>query len=288
MEVSGFGSDTGSYTLSSAAGSNYCPGVETIALGEELSGEMDDEGVAWYGFSGNAGQNLTFWVESTNLDPMLSLYDSQGIMLGNDDNNRDGVDPLLSTTLPEDGNYCLEVNTFGFETGPFTLSMVEGTVFCPGADTLDLDQTVSGSVADGRRTCYTVDLAAGTAYNFAVNSPTSSDTVLELYDSSGSMLVTDDDSGGNLNPLLVFSPDQAGMYYIVIRGYSSGSTGEYELALYEGYGYLRRSPAHPAWGCAHGLSARGRRMCATTFDGSQGQVVPFNVELHRRHHADFI
>jgi hypothetical protein len=277
VEVSGFGSATGSYTLSSAAGSNYCPGVEIITLGDELSGEMDDEGVAWYGFSGEVGQSLTFWVESTNLDPMLSLYDSQGIMLGNDDNNRDGVDPLLSAALPEAGSYCLEVNTFGFETGPFSLAMVEGTVFCPGADTLDLDQTASGSVADGRRTCYTVDLAADTAYSFAVSSPTSSDTVLELYDSSGSMLVTDDDSGSNLNPLLLFSPDQAGMYYIVIRGYSSGSEGEYELTLSEGFGYCDNPQPIRLGDVLTDYLAAGGDACYT-FEGSLGQVALFNVD----------
>jgi hypothetical protein len=277
VEVSSFGSGTGSYTLSRSAGSNYCPGVETITLGEELSGEMDDEGVAWYGFSGEAGQNLTFWVESTNLDPMLSLYDSQGIMLGNDDNNRDGVDPLLSATLPEAGSYCLEVNTFGFETGPFSLAMVEGTVFCPGADTLDVDQTVSGSIADGRRTCYEVELAANTAYNFAVNSPTSSDTVLELYDSLGNMLVTDDDSGGNLNPLLGFSPDQADRYYIVIRGFSTGASGDYEMTFSEGPLFCANSQPIQLGDVVGGNVQPNEETCYY-FDGTQDVTVQFDVE----------
>mgnify|MGYP001122526481 CR=1 FL=1 len=36
VEVSSFGSEAGSYTLSRGAGSNYCPGVDSIALGGEL------------------------------------------------------------------------------------------------------------------------------------------------------------------------------------------------------------------------------------------------------------
>ena len=155
-------------------------------------------------------------------------------MINSDDNNRDGIDPLLITTIPEDGNYCLEVNTFGFETGPFSISMVEGSVFCPGAGQINLNDTVTGSVADGRRTCYQVNGVAGTAYTFTVNSPTDTDTVLELYDATGVMLDSDDDSAGYPNPMLSFTPSDAGTYYIIIRGYGTGSAGEYEMTLSEG------------------------------------------------------
>ena len=276
VEVSSFGSEAGSYTLSRGAGSNYCPGVDSIALGGEASGEMNDDGVAWFGFDGTAGQELTFWVESTDLDPMLTLYDSQGIMLGNDDNNRDGVDPLLITTLPEAANYCLEVNTFGFETGPFTLSMVEGNIFCPGAEALGLGETASGSVADGRRTCYQVALTASTAYSFGVTSSTGSDTVLELYDSSGSMLITDDDSGGNLNPLLGFNADQTDTYYIVVRGFSSGSAGEYELTFSEGPLFCANSAPIQLGDVVGGIVQPNQETCFY-FDGVQDATVQFDV-----------
>ena len=276
VEVSAFGNATGSYTLARSAGSDYCPGVPAITLGGEVSGEMDDQGVVWFGFDGDAGQELTFWVESSELDPMLTLYDSQGIMLGNDDNNRDGIDPLLITTLPEAGSYCLEVNTFGFETGPFSLSMAEGGFFCPGAEALDLGETASGSLANGRRTCYQVDLTASTAYSFAVNSPTSTDTVLELYDSSGSLLLSDDDGGGNLNPLLGFSPDQSDTYYIIIRTFSSSASGEYALTFSEGPLFCANSMPIQLGDVVSGSVYPDQETCFY-FDGVQAASVQFDV-----------
>jgi hypothetical protein len=233
LEIASVAENAGDYTLASVAGMNYCPGVETIAVGDALSGQMDEVGQVFYGFTGNADDSITFWVESTDLDPMLSLYDHEGSMLGSDDNNLDGVDPLLFTTLPDDGNYCLEVNTFGFETGPFTISMVEGSVFCPGADPIELGETVANSIINGRRTCYAIEVNARTEYIFLVNSPTETDTLLELYDDSGELLDTDDDSAGYPNPMLLFEPDRTGTYYLVIRGYSDDTTGDYDILFDE-------------------------------------------------------
>ena len=279
LEISSFGENTGGYSLSSVGGINYCPGVDQLAVGDELSGLMDDVGQVFYGFSANADQELTFWVESTSLDPMLSLYDSQGNMINSDDNNRDGIDPLLITTIPEDGNYCLEVNTFGFETGPFSISMVEGSVFCPGAGQINLSDTVTGSVADGRRTCYQVNGVAGTSYTFTVNSPTSTDTVLELYDATGVMLDSDDDSAGYPNPMLSFTPSDAGTYYIVIRGYGTGSAGEYEMTLSEGPRGCSDALPIQLGDIVNGTVQADQETCYV-FDGTGGVTVQFDVDSY--------
>jgi hypothetical protein len=277
VKVSAFGDATGSYTLSSAAGSNYCPGVEILALGEEISGELADAGHQWYAFSGDANQNLTLWVKSTDLDPMLSLYDSQGFVLSSDDDSRDGVDPLLSTTLPEDGYYCLEVGSFGSETGPFTLAAVEGTVFCPGADTLTLDETVSGSVDGGRRACYAIGLSANTTFSFVTNSLTGTDTVLELYDSNGFMLDSDDDSAGNLSPLLVFNSERSDTYYIVIRGFNTDSTGEYQLTFSEGFGFCSDPQTIQLGDAINGYLEAYQTVCYI-FEGAERQNIQINID----------
>ena len=231
LEATSFGDAAGNYRLSSVEGTQYCPGADPLAAGDALSGELDGSGQIFYQLTGNANDTFTFWVESENLDPMLSLYDQEGNYLGNDDNSRSALDPLLITTLPEDGSYCLQVSNNGVDTGSYTVYMAEGSIFCPGAETIDLDQTVTGSVSNGSRTCYTFTAEAGVDYTFVVFSPTGTDTYLELYDATGYLLDTDDDSGQDNNPELEFTPFETGSYYIVIRGYSSSSSGDYEMTF---------------------------------------------------------
>jgi hypothetical protein len=277
LEVSTFAEETGSYSLSSVAGASYCPGVEQVTVGTVLQGQMNENGQVIYGFSGQANDIYTFWVESTNMDPMLSLYDQEGYMLSSDDNNRDGVDPLLITTLPADGSYCLEVNTFGFETAPFSLSMVEGSVFCPGAETINVNDTVTGLVNDGRRTCYSFSATDNSVYSFIVSSPSGTDTVLELYDSTGYLLFTDDDGGGYPNPLLTFTADQTATYYIIVRGYSTTSSGDYVMNFVQGGAFC--STAQPIYlgDVVTGFVPQNVEVCYS-FNGVLGQTVLFNVD----------
>jgi hypothetical protein len=67
-----------------------------------------------------------------------------------------------------------------------------------------------------------------------------------LYDSFGTLLASDDDSGSGLDSLLNYQVQADGEYYAVVRGFGSsfatdpftpgtgsgvGSTGEYDVAL---------------------------------------------------------
>lgn len=271
------GSTPGLYSLSSTAGSSYCPGAPTLEIGQEQSGEMGDAGQQFFNFSGLSNQSLTIWVKSTDLDPVLTLYDAQGNILGNDDDSRDGVDPLITTSLPVDGTYCLEVDNLGFESGPFTISAEEATAYCPGADTIPVDQTVSGTISGERRACYAVEVTGGSRYSFIVTSPTDTDTMLELYDSAGVLLLSDDDSGARLNPLLVFDPEQSGTYYVVMLGYSSDTIGEFELAFNAGYDFCPNAQPIQLGETINSTLEADLKACYY-FSGTAGQSIQVNVD----------
>ncbi len=271
------GNHTGNFTLSSTAGSNYCPGVATVETGMELGGEISTDGPQFFNLNGMNSQTFTFWVESTDLDPTITLYDSEGNLLSSDDNSRDGVDPLLTFTFPEDGTYCLEVSDNGSATGPFTISMVEDAVYCPGADTIPLDQTVTGTVSGQRRVCYAIEATGGERYSFTVASPTDTDTMLELYDSSGILLNSDDDSGGHLNPLLVFDPEQSGTYYVVIFGYGSESTGAFELTFNAGYNFCPNPQQIQLGDVLDGTLVEEQKACYVFYDAA-GQTILITVD----------
>src|SRR2546423_14919955 len=61
-----------------------------------------------YNFNGKTGDKLTITMALTDggLDPFLSLYDSQGRLIGEDDNGGGKSDALLQgIVLPQDGQY---------------------------------------------------------------------------------------------------------------------------------------------------------------------------------------
>jgi hypothetical protein len=62
---------------------------------------------------------------------------------------------------------------------------------------------------------FRVALVAGTTYQFRENGISLSDTYLILRNASGSILLRDDDSGGNHNSLITYTPTTSGTYYLV-------------------------------------------------------------------------
>lgn len=81
----------------------------------------------------------------------------------------------------------------------------------------------------GDRDWFAMTLTAGQAYVFSLNSLGVHDPYLSLYNASGGLLASNDDSGGNLNSRLVFTPTVSGTYYLGARDYGSG-VGAYRLS----------------------------------------------------------
>jgi hypothetical protein len=79
--------------------------------------------VDYYAFTGNAGDQVVADIDAqvigSALDSYLSLYDSNGIELANNDDH-DGLDSHIEYTLPADGTYYLLVQASGYpnEGGP--------------------------------------------------------------------------------------------------------------------------------------------------------------------------
>jgi hypothetical protein len=77
---------------------------------------------------------------------------------------------------------------------------------------------------------YAVYLNAGQRYEMQAEA--SFDGFLYLYGgSSCGALASDDDSGGNRNPLIVYTPSVSGTYYLVPTTYDSEVTGSYTIRV---------------------------------------------------------
>ncbi|WP_461246826.1 beta strand repeat-containing protein, partial [Treponema sp. R6D11] len=71
----------------------------------------------------------------------------------------------------------------------------------------------------------------GTYYMFSSNNPNNWDLYGYLYNSSGSQLTYNDDSGGNMNFYFSYSLQAGQTYYVMVRGYSSSTSGAYRVNI---------------------------------------------------------
>jgi hypothetical protein len=79
-----------------------------------------------------------------------------------------------------------------------------------------------------------ITMQAGVSYTIALNSQGGStglnDPYLAIYDSTGTLITVDDDSGAGANALIVFTPTTSGTYYLGASGIPL-STGWYALVV---------------------------------------------------------
>jgi hypothetical protein len=77
---------------------------------------------------------------------------------------------------------------------------------------------------------HVIKMVPGRQYEIRMDS-SEFDSYLRLEDSTGKQLAEDDDSGGNLNARIVFTPTKADTYRIITTTFSSGMSGLYTLTI---------------------------------------------------------
>ena len=78
---------------------------------------------------------------------------------------------------------------------------------------------------------YNVPFTAGRRYFIRLNS-NQFDAVLRLEDANGQEVAIDDDGGGNLNALIVYTPQQNGVFRVIATTLN-GRTGLFQLTVQE-------------------------------------------------------
>jgi hypothetical protein len=96
-------------------------------------------------------------------------------------------------------------------------------------DAIAVGDTVEGT-ADNESVQYSINLEADEAVEISLDS-VDFDAYIELLDSSGTTIASDDDSGGNLNSLLEFTAPEAGTYTIIVRSWVGDASGDFTLSV---------------------------------------------------------
>jgi hypothetical protein len=196
---------------------------------------------------------------ASSLDPILEIYDSTGSKAPIASNDDYGLSLNSQVIVPVSKNQSVYFVARGYSAsiGSYSLSWNFADSATNGylsdapskysdfTDTKNNDFTLSSSTSTdivlkaaispgGDIDVYKWSSAETCKVSFALNSTdTKLDPYLRILDDKGSVLNYDDDGGSGINALIGnFKAQSGSLYYIECKGYSSYSTGSYELTIH--------------------------------------------------------
>ncbi|MFN3763041.1 MAG: PPC domain-containing protein, partial [Anaerolineae bacterium] len=206
------------------------PGGGTISYGDTVESNLAPGEQETWTFEAQAGDAVRIsMVGSGELtDTYLELFGPDDTLLVSDESGEGSFALIAGYMLPRTGTYRIVAQSYAGESGPYTLSLEKVTVT---VRTIAYGQTLSGTLtADFPYGYWTFEGVEGDAVTISMVGVGDMDTYLELYGPDGTLLIADDDSGGNYAALIADYPlPQTGVYRVV--GRSLGEPGPYTLSL---------------------------------------------------------
>ena len=155
-------------------------------------------------------------------DPNLEIHDSNGLLVGADDDGAGNKNALMIINLYAGETYSLKAG-FYRGTGSFKLKVSQCVVIPEdGGDVIITEPSV----------CVFTPGQSG-AWEFRTSDSGSSDPILELHDAAGNLIAEDDDSAGGHDALITAELEAGEMYLIYTRFYEVGK-GSYTLNVGRG------------------------------------------------------
>lgn len=246
LEVRGFSEDAeGRYAISitpGEVGSSFDT-AEYLTPGPE--GRVSTIGAAddtdWFTVELIEGRTYRFnldGVDSTPLaDPVITLFNSEGTQIAQDDDGGAGFNSYLTFASPTGGTYFAAVSAFDGGIGRYSLRVsdtdVPGHIYTDETLTADADERVSRIDMAGDLDYFRVELESGVRYQIEVKGHGDdklADPMLTIVDGENTTLTSDDDSGPGRDSRLSFTPESTGSYYIQASGLG-GTTGWYQVSV---------------------------------------------------------
>ena len=251
-------SETGTFTLSATELStkldDYADDINTLGALEASNGSilgaietLGDRD--WFSINLDAGTIYEFSLQGSEnfeefLDPVLSLLNSNGDVLGTDDDTGEGLNSLISFSAQYDGTYFLSAAAYGDAgTGSYSLT---SNILASVVDDIpgDLSTTVTLIPGDnvfgtidhpGDFDWYGINTVSGQTYEFSLISAGGTpllDPWLTLYDSAGNFIDYDNDGGSGSNSVLEYYALSDERVYISAEAFDLlADFGDYELSV---------------------------------------------------------
>lgn len=233
--------------VAAPAWAQTAPATEmTGTLSAEDATEADGRHFDDHPITLTAGTRYRISAESEAFDMMIRLYGPEGgaALIENDDGG-DALNSRLTFTPTASGAYRLRVTTYDSTgLGDYTASVealppLPAPVTQPtGTETMTF-KVFEGALTDsdpddgGKFDDYQIALTAGEPVWIQAVSD-AFDMVVKLYpleQRDGEPAAMDDDSGGGLNALLIYTPETSGDYIVRVTSYEGGNNGAYKLRI---------------------------------------------------------
>lgn len=186
-----------------------------LILGETVVGEVTADGTTQHLFEAQQGDFLIIHVETQDFQPWIGIINPDGISFANNgDGNIGGfLDSVMPFTVPEDGQYFVEVRDWtGSTGGEYTLTVLPSQII-----PLSEGETVEVEFDGATPAAYfSFDGPTYRVFRISAVSDGSIDTVLGIYH-DGFNVALDDNSGENNDPLIDSFPLFQGQYTIELR-----------------------------------------------------------------------
>lgn len=233
--------------ITSIAWSNAALAGRRIEYGQTVEATVENpSGDRWI-FDGEAGDIIRISMNAVgDFDTYLELYGPYDSFLTEDDDSGPSFNSLIENfQLPDTGEYTILARGYGRQIGSYSLTLeleqigAPGPTQEPGDDSavggeLNFGELVSGNISDPEGVEWTFEGDSGEVITIVLNGLFGLDTYLELYDDSGQLLYSDDDSGIGLNARIYgYRLGESGTYHVIASGFG-GETGEYEIILDRG------------------------------------------------------
>jgi serine/threonine protein kinase len=163
----------------------------------------------------------------SSFDTVLTLFDSAGNKIAEDDDGGQGTAARLAVDL-EPGTYLVSVTGFG--SGSVVLARLEPD-HRADSPVLGLGQPHTSTLASGSSEWFQVHIERAGFHAF-VTEGSSFDTLLFLYDEGGEQLAYNDDSP-NSTTSRIFTSLSPGTYYLEVQGYGGTASGSLSMAWSE-------------------------------------------------------
>jgi hypothetical protein len=212
-----------------------------LAYGQSVEGSIDAAiGTVSFTFEGAAGDVVTVDLLSPDFDAYLVLQGPDGDELAADDDSAGNLNARIDAfPLPSDGIYTLVASSYGGSAeGAFTLTLTSGdaVVVEPTQEATvtpepgQTDGAITGVLSNDRLSAvYTFQGTAGDVVTFTLNSE-DFDTYLELDDSTGRELISDDDSGDGFNAQIAnYTLPEDASYTLTATSNNRLGTGSFTL-----------------------------------------------------------
>ena len=184
-------------------------------------------------------------INGSSIDTFIRVYDSSRTLVASDDDSGPGLNSLASVSVVAENVYYIKASAYGSGTGAYRVATSIASSSNPSNtqasgisfnEAIPLTTVTGGLGADGNISVageedyYTFTATATGLLRASLdqNNGSSIDTYIRVYDSSRTLIASDDDSGPGLNSLASVSVVAGNVYYIKASAYGSG-TGAYRV-----------------------------------------------------------